>query len=251
MMLVLALGCAEREDLFVDEEEEHEFEVCGPNADHDDGEVDKSSLLPGSPMGLTAGSNTIYPAYKSLWVRAYSLGENEKAMALVGAAIADYFASTVKTFNVVNAADATVNIRETDPPHLWQGCDGVSGGGCWLGGTSCVASVETTIPNVRLCTSWKIELNIPSIYLNADSNGISRESAVISVAAHEAGHTMGLRHRSGTLMASTTAVGDTPWPPVRFDDCQDDTLALFSPDYDDVLNGKRVASLVSAANSCF
>lgn len=208
--------------------------LCGPNDLVE--ETDKLVAIPNSAyLGVTLSGKRYYPFSRSMWIRTYSLGEFEKDAAKHGAATADFWSPPTRSFNVVNSADASVHI--TAGGQLWPACDANYTGGsdeCWFAGTSCLTYRNTNVTNVRVCTAWKIELNVDSMYLYADSRGISRENILVAVSIHETGHTMGLPHRNSTIMNAGVPIpgnGTRTWENVpRFDACQKALLADYIVD---------------------
>jgi hypothetical protein len=203
---------------------------CGPNEIADELNGDKLVAIPAnSAFGLGAGTNRYYPTTERMAIRTYGLEQPESDYARHGASLADFWSEGTRSYNTWNSAEANVHITIDDT--YWPACDVHYTGGsdeCWFGGTVCTEYRNTNVVGTRVCEVWRVKLNIQSMYLFVDSRGLSRENIVVSVAAHEVGHTMGLRHRSGTHMATGTPIpgynGRTWETMPRFDDCQVDTL---------------------------
>ena len=212
--------------------------LCGPE------EVgDKFGTIPTTnAWGITGNGLVIYPMFPDVRTRAYGLTAEQNDIAMMGAAMADFWNPSGRVFRVVNAADATVQITATNPPKTWTGCGDIPVHDCWFGGTSCQASEGATgVPEIRLCKSWRINLNFPSMQLFADANGLPIETVALVTAAHEMGHAMGLRHRNTPTTIMHTGLPVPGWTPgvtwetlPRFDACQRAALAQFYVDPDDL-----------------
>ncbi len=213
---------------------------------------DKTTILPTSSIWVNHDGIVYYPAYKNLWVRAYNMSAQEKESVYLGAAETAYLLPTLQVYPVASAADSTVDVTTTDPPHLWGGCALGAPGDCWFGSTTCVSAFRTTaFGDRRLCTDWKIDINFPSIYLYADSRGVPRETAVPLIVAHEIGHAASLAHRVGTLMNPGVLMdGVSLFPLERFDQCQRDSLDQLVLDLTQDASGKVIAGLGQVPNSC-
>lgn len=209
-------------------DEQGPTENCGPDDLPQD--IDKLvAIPPNNAFGLKLGANYYYPGSERMSIRTYGLGQFEADNARMGAAFADFWSEGTKSYNTWAAAEANVHITIDDT--VWPACDANYTGGsdeCWFAGTTCAGYRNTNVTGTRVCEVWKIRLNVESMYLFADSRAIPREHILQAVAAHETGHTMGLRHRNGTVMSPGVPIpgynGRTWETMPRFDACQTETL---------------------------